>query len=126
LLIRLLLQLLFNFPQGLHLLPELAQFLLQVRRLRLKVSRLRPIGGIEGIQIALDAFVNLLHPLFELVRREVLIAVVDRLELAAIDRHDGLAEQVELAAQGHKPPAHIADAFAVIVAEIGDSLEVRR
>ena len=49
-----------------------------------------------------------------------------RLELAAIDRHDGLAEQVELATQGHEPLAHIADAFPVIVAEVGDGLEVRR
>ena len=57
---------------------------------------------------------------------EVFVPVIHGFEIAAIDRHDGLAEQVELAAQGHEPLAHVMDAFAVIVTEVGDSLEVRR
>ena len=55
----------------------------------------------------------------------VLVAVINGFEFAAIDRHNGLAEQVELAAEDHKSLAHITDAFAVIVTEVGDGLEVR-
>jgi hypothetical protein len=63
---------------------------------------------------------------FELVRREVLVAIVHCLELAAVDRHQRLLEQAELAAQQHELPARVADRHPVVAAEVGDRLEVRR
>jgi len=65
-----------------HLFPELVQLLLQVRGSRFKISRLRPIGRVQRIQIALNAFVDLLHPLLKLVWRKVLVPVIDGFELA--------------------------------------------
>jgi len=53
-----------------------------VRRSSFKISRLRPVGGVQCIQIALDAFVDLLHPLFEFVWRKVLVAVINGFEFA--------------------------------------------
>jgi len=58
--------------------------------------------------------------------REVPIAAVDCLELAAVDRHNCVREQVQLLAQHDKLPAHIADRFAIIFTEVRDRLEVRR
>ena len=57
-----------------------------------------PIRSVELGQIAADVFLQLLHALIELVVGEVLIAVVDRLELAAVDSHDRFGEQIEPAA----------------------------
>ena len=59
------------------------------------------------------------------VRCEVFIPAIDCFELAAINSDDRLAKQVELAAEGHKPLAHVSDAFAVIMTKFGDGLEVR-
>src|SRR5210317_263481 len=57
---------------------------------------------------------------------EVAVAVVDGLELAAINGHEGVGEQVEVAAQDNELTAHPADRFAVILAEVGNGLEVWR
>jgi len=76
--------------------------------------------------IALDAFLNLLDALLQFVRREVLVPVIHGLELAAIDGHHGMAEQVQLAAQGDELLAGVANAGAVVAAEIGNGLEVGR
>lgn len=56
---------------------------------------------------------------------KVLIAVVDRLELAPIDGDDGLGEQLELPAQDDELPADVADRRAVVLAEVGDRFEIR-
>jgi hypothetical protein len=45
---------------------------------------------------------------------------------AAVDGDDRLREQIELAAQHDELPAHVADGTAVVAAEIGNGLEVRR
>src|SRR4029434_10779393 len=52
-------------------------------------------------------------------------AVVHRLELAAIDGHNRLGEQVELAAQHDELAAYLADRPPIVLAEVGDRLEVR-
>src|SRR5215471_16645526 len=60
------------------------------------------------------------------MRREVLVPVVHRLELAAIDHDQRLTEEANLAAQLHELGAYLADRSTVIPAEVGDRLEVRR
>jgi hypothetical protein len=56
--------------------------------------------------------------------REVAVAVVHRLELAAVDCDDALGQQLELPAQCDETTADVADALAVVMAEVGDGLEV--
>ena len=67
----------------------------------------------------------LLHAALGLCVGEVAVAVVRRLELAAIDGHDGLREQVELATQNDELATRVAYRAAVIAVEVGDGLEVR-
>jgi hypothetical protein len=54
------------------------------------------------------------------------IAVVHRLELAAVDGHKRLGKQVQLATQHHELPTHPPDRVTVVLAKIGNGLEVRR
>ena len=68
-----------------HLIFEPDEFLFQVLRLSFRLRWLRAIGGIQGVHIALDAFLNLLDALLQFVRREVLVPVIHGLELAVID-----------------------------------------
>ena len=60
-----------------------------------------------------------------LALREVPVAVVHRLELAAIDRNARLREQTHRPAQGHKSRADLADRGTVVLPEVGDRLVVR-
>ena len=85
-----------------------------------------PIRTVKLSQVAADAFLQLRHALLEFVVGEVLIPIVDRLELAAVDRHDCLREQIEPAAQHDEFTTDIADRLAVVPAKVGDGLEVRR
>src|SRR6187399_1820734 len=88
--------------------------------------RLSSVGRVERVEVALDALFDLLLALLNLARREVAIAGVDRLELAAVDGDHRLGEQLELPAQLDEAAAHAADAGPVVVPEVGDGLEVRR
>jgi hypothetical protein len=124
-LVGLLLQLSLDLSQLGHLAAQLAQFVLKSLRPGGQVGGLCTVRGVQGLQVAVNALLDLLHPLLELVRREVAVAVVDRLELAAVHGDDAVDEQLELAADGHKLAAGLADAAAVVAAEIGDGLEVR-
>ena len=76
-------------------------------------------------QVVIDAGLGLLHSPLKLGAGEVAVAVVDRLELAAIDGHKRFREQAKLLAQHHELPTDAADCLAVILAEVGDGLEVR-
>jgi hypothetical protein len=98
LLIRLPLQTKLNFSKLMHLLPEPDQFIQQALRCRFSLDRMYPVRRVQSVQISLDAFIDLLHSLFKLVRGEVLVPVVDGLELAAVNGNDGLGEQTELMA----------------------------
>ena len=64
------------------------------------------------------------HPLADLGHREVLVAIVHRLELAAVDGNNGAGEQAQLAAQHHELATHRPDRRAIVPAEVGDRLEV--
>ena len=64
------------------------------------------------------------HAPLHLGAGEVLIAVVDRLELAAVDCHAGLREQAQRAAERDKPGADLPDSAAVVLAEVGNCLVI--
>jgi len=66
----------------------------------------------------------LLHTRFELPFRKALVTVVDRFELAAVDRHNRVGEQIQVAAQGDELAADSTDCLPVIFAEISNRLEV--
>jgi hypothetical protein len=83
------------------------------------------VGTIELDQIALDAVVELFDPGLQLAVSEDLVAVVDRLELAAVDGDDAVGEELHPAAQQHELLADLADGLAVVTAEVGNGLEVR-
>jgi hypothetical protein len=60
----------------------------------LQLDRFRPflpVGGVELRQITRDALLQLRAPPFDLSLREILVSIVDRLELAAIDGHGRFA-----------------------------------
>src|SRR5215469_9126531 len=86
----------------------------------------QPVHAIEFGKITCDALLQLLLSGFELMRREVLVPVVHRLELAAIDHYERLAEEPDAAAQLDELGAYLADRRTVVPAEVGDRLEVRR
>ena len=81
-----------------HALAQPLDLVLQPLRLGLQTSRLCSIGRIQRVQVALDALRDLLLESIDLHRREVAITVVYRLELAAVDGHDGLREQLQFPA----------------------------
>src|SRR5437016_53815 len=70
------------------------------------------IGLVENFEVALDALLDLLLARGDLGRREVAVAAVDRLELAAVARDRGLREQLQVAAQLDEASANAADAAA--------------
>ena len=84
------------------------------------------VSAVELDQVALDAVFQLLDASCELAVGEVLVAVVDRLELAAVDGDDAIGKQLHPAAQQHELLADLADGLAVVAAEVCDRLEVRR
>ena len=55
----------------------------------------------------------------------VLVAIVHRFELAAIDRNNGTGEEFEPTAQPDELGAHRSDRDAVVLAEVRNRLEVR-
>ena len=80
-----------NLVQALHLLFDGGDLLLEPGDLGFRDRRRLPVRAVELGQIACDALLQLLHALLELGVGEVLVAVVDRLELAAVDGNDRLS-----------------------------------
>lgn len=119
-----LVQLSLNFRQLLHPGLQRCHLLLESRRSRFGNLDRLAIGGIHLCQIALNASIDFLHPLFEFASREVAVMSIDRFELAAINGYNRLGKEIELAAQHDKLTAGAAGAFAVVASEISDSLEV--
>jgi hypothetical protein len=56
---------------------------------------------------------------------KVPVAVIDSLELAAINGDKLLREQVKIPAQQHELPTDVSYADAIVIAEVGNRLEVR-
>jgi hypothetical protein len=75
-------------------------------------------------QIVGDALLELGPAPLHLRTREVPVAVVHRLELAAIDGHARLHEQIHLAAELDEARANLADGMTAVLPEIGDRLVV--
>ncbi|WP_349282565.1 hypothetical protein [Polaromonas hydrogenivorans] len=84
---------LISFSRWMHLLNLAPQALSLV----LQFGGLGAIEGLQCVQVALDAFVNLA------------LTVVDRLEFAAIHGHNSLRQQFQFPAQHHKVSACVAD-----------------
>ena len=102
-----------------------SELLLQPRSLCGK--RLRcwlPVGSIELAQIARNALLELCSAPLHLRAREVLIPVVHRLELAAVDGNARCRKQTHLAAELDKARAHLADGTPIVLPEIGDRFVV--
>src|SRR5438270_13658100 len=55
----------------------------------------------------------------------VLVAIVHRFELAAVNRNNGTGEEFEPTAKLDKLTTHRSDSRAIILAEVGNRLEVR-
>src|SRR6185369_11839743 len=107
-----------------HLLFDPADPLLETRH-PLGENELRlAVGTIELGEVAIDAVLELLPSHLDLANAEVLVPVVDRLELAAIDRDDAVGEQLQPSAQQDELATDVADGGAVVLAEVGDGLEV--
>jgi hypothetical protein len=90
------------------------------------VRRLLPVDRVELSKIAGDTLLQPRAPPIHLALREVLVAVVDRLELAPVDGHARRGEQAHLAAQLDKLRTHLAQRRTVVLAEIGDRLVIGR
>src|SRR4029077_16854407 len=96
-----------------------------MRRLRReRVRWLLQVGSVELAQIPRHAFLDLSKPALHLRAREILVAVVDRLELAAVDGDARLRQKAYLSANGDELRAHLADRRPVILAEIGNRLVI--
>jgi hypothetical protein len=110
--------------QGLHLSAQAGNLLLQPDRLGLGDIALFAVGLVQRSQVTRDAGVDLLHPPDDLGDRVIFVAIVHRFELTAVDRNNGAGEQAQLAAQHHKLGTHRPDRRAVVLAKVGDRLEV--
>jgi hypothetical protein len=85
----------------------------------------RGVLPVQFAQVFVDAGFHFLHQAPELFLGVVAARVVDRFELAAVDGHQFGAEQVELAAEEVEVFEEGFEGAAVVLAEVGDGLEVR-
>src|SRR5215475_10945923 len=83
---------------------------------RLRGKRFRwllQIGGVELAQISRHTLIDLRKSALHLCPREILIAIIDRLELAAVDRNPRLREQAQISAKGDELRTNLADRSSV-------------
>jgi len=108
----------------LHLLVQTLDLLGEPDRLPARDRSLLAIGGVHRGHVAGDALLDLRDAGPQLGRREVLVAAVDRLELAAVDGDQSVREQAHAAAEKDEAPAGRLDRCAIVAAEVGNRLEV--
>src|SRR6516225_509269 len=77
-----------------------------------KLRRLLPVGSVELLQVTGNALLNLSHAPLHLGTGEVLVSVVHRLELAAVNRNAGFRQQPHGAAMGTSRPGPVADSIS--------------
>jgi hypothetical protein len=82
------------------------------------------VGSIELREIPRDALIDPVEAASHFRCGEILVARVDSLELRAIDRDTRRAQQIELTAQRDELAAYLANGLAVVLAEVGNGLEV--
>jgi hypothetical protein len=99
---------------------------LQLRGAGLGGVALLAVGGVQLLEVAGDVLGDLLDPLLQLRGCEVFVARVHCLELAAIHGRHSLGEGADLPAQQDEVRAGGLDRRAVVLAEVGDGLVVRR
>jgi hypothetical protein len=88
LLVRHSLRLIFDRIKFHHLLFEHHHLFLQALNFSFgKISQLLTIRRFQGEEIAFDTGFDLFSSVLDLIRREVIVAVVDRFEFTAIDRY---------------------------------------
>src|SRR5262249_20290612 len=87
---------------------------------RKRLRWLLQVGSVELAQIPTHALLYLCEPPLHLRPREVLVAIVDRFELAAVNGHARRRQQAKLPAKRDKPRTHLADRRPVILAEISN------
>ena len=75
-----------------------------------------PVSGIELPEIARHTLLDLGPAALHLGSCEVLVAVVDRLELGAVDGHAGRVQQPQPAAEGDELGADLTDGPAAVLA----------
>src|SRR5439155_17035158 len=98
-----------------------------MRRLRGERFRwLLQVGGVELAQIPRHALLDLSEAALHLGAREILVAVVDRFELAAVDGNARFHQQAHLSAKCDELRAHLAYRRPVILAEISNRLDANR
>src|SRR3954452_23376982 len=86
---------LLHHLQSLHLLAQAGNLLLQSDRLGRGDIALFAVSSVERPQVMRNAGLDLLHSPGDLGHRVILVAVVHRLELAAVDRDNGTSEEFE-------------------------------
>ena len=97
-----------------------------MRGLRRQFFRwLLPVSSIELRKIPRHALFQLGAVSLHLPTREVLVAGIDGLKLAAVDRDARIREQTHQAAQFDKLHADLLDRWSTVLAEVGNSLVVR-
>src|SRR6201746_1572629 len=111
--------------QALNLLTQRCNLLVEPGDLGLRYRIALAISTVELREITGNALINLRQPALHLGLGEVPVPRVDGLELAAIDRNAGFAEQFKTAAQHHELTADPADGLAIVFPEVGYGLEVR-
>ncbi len=112
--------------QALHLFGKRRDFFIEaVDPHRAGLGVLLAIGALKLMHIARDALLDLRHPPRHLALGEVAVAIVDRLELRAVDGNRGDRQQSKPAAQFDETSAYLADRGAAVLAEVGDRLVIR-
>ena len=81
------------------------------------------VSAFQSGQIAGDAGLDLFDALGNFVHREVFVTVIHGFEFAAVYRHDGPREQVQLTAQHNELRAGSTDRWSVVTAEIDNVLK---
>src|SRR2546421_77950 len=84
---------LLHHLQSLHLSAQAGNLLLQPARLGLSDIALFAVGLVQRSQVTRDAGRDLLHPPGDFGDRVILVAIVHRFELAAVDRNNGTREE---------------------------------
>src|SRR5262249_4941075 len=75
---------------------------------------------VELAQVTGNALLNLRHAPLHLRPGKVLVSVVYRLELAAIDRDADFPEQAHSSAKKDEPGAYLTNRPAIVLAEVGN------
>src|SRR3977135_4543476 len=87
-----------EYVEALYFLAQLRDLLLEPRGLGLRHRRTLAVSRIELRQIAGDALIDLFQAPLHLGLGEVLVTVVHRLELAAVDGQARIAKEIEATA----------------------------